>query len=263
MWDLELGGILADDMGLGKTLQALALCAHARHTDPTVGPFLVVAPTSVAPNWAAEAARFAPELSVDVVLDTLARSGRAIEEIATADVVVTTYTLFRLDSDAYGSIPWAALILDEAQYVKNHRGKTYRCARELRAPFKLAITGTPMENNLMELWALLSITAPGLFPDPVRFAEHYARPSSAASDGERMTRLRRRIKPLLKRRTKELVAAELRRSRSRRSRWSFTPVTASSTTPTFSASVRRSCSCWTTSIATASRSCSRSRACAS
>ena len=72
--------------------------------------------------------------------------------------------------------PWGALILDEAQYVKNHRGKTYRCARELRAPFKLAITGTPMENNLMELWALLSITAPGLFPDPVRFAEHFARP---------------------------------------------------------------------------------------
>ena len=87
LWDLELGGILADDMGLGKTLQALALVSHARHTDPAVGPFLVVAPTSVAPNWAAEATRFAPELSVEVVLDTLGRSGRAIEEIATADVV--------------------------------------------------------------------------------------------------------------------------------------------------------------------------------
>ncbi len=209
LWDLELGGILADDMGLGKTVQALALVCHARRRDQAVGPFLVIAPTSVAPNWAAEATRFAPELNVEVVLDTLGRSGRAIDEIATADVVITTYTLFRLDSDAYGSIPWAALILDEAQYVKNHRGKTYRCVRELRAPFKLAITGTPIENNLMELWALLSITAPGLFPDPVRFAEHYARPIERRSDGERMTRLRRRIKPLLKRRTKELVAAEL------------------------------------------------------
>jgi SNF2 family DNA or RNA helicase len=209
LWDLELGGILADDMGLGKTVQALALMCHARDRDEAVGPFLVVAPTSVAPNWAAEAARFAPELTVEVVLDTLARSQRSIDEIATADVVITTYTLFRLDSDAYRSIPWAALILDEAQYVKNHRGKTYRCARELGAPFKLAITGTPMENNLMELWALLSITAPGLFPDPVRFAEHYARPIERRSDGELMTRLRRRIKPLLKRRTKELVAAEL------------------------------------------------------
>ncbi len=209
LWDLELGGILADDMGLGKTLQALALVCHARQSDQPVGPFLVVAPTSVAPNWAAEAARFAPELNVEVVLDTLARSGRAIEEIARADVVITTYTLFRLDSDAYGSIPWPALILDEAQYVKNHRGKTYRCARELDAPFKLAITGTPMENNLMELWALLSITAPGLFPDPAGFAEHYARPIERRGDNERMARLRRRIRPLLKRRTKEFVAAEL------------------------------------------------------
>ncbi len=209
LWDLELGGILADDMGLGKTVQALALMCHARHGDRAVGPFLVIAPTSVAPNWSSEALRFAPELKVEVVLDTLARSGRAIEEIATADVVITTYTLFRLDIDAYVSVPWAALILDEAQYVKNHRGKTYRCARALRAPFKLAITGTPMENNLMELWALLSITAPGLFPDPGRFAEHYARPIERRSDGERMSRLRRRIKPLVKRRTKELVAAEL------------------------------------------------------
>jgi SNF2 family DNA or RNA helicase len=209
LWDLELGGILADDMGLGKTVQALALVCHARRHDRPAGPFLVVAPTSVAPNWAAEAARFAPELNVEVVLDTLARSGRAIQEIATADLVITTYTLFRLDSDAYASVPWSALLLDEAQYVKNHRGKTYRCARELRAPFKLAITGTPMENNLMELWALLSITAPGLFPDPARFAEHYARPIERRSDHERMARLRRRIKPLLKRRTKELVAAEL------------------------------------------------------
>ena len=139
---------------------------YARERDRGGGPFLVVAPTSVAPNWAAEAGRFAPELRVELVLDTLARSGRELAEIATADVVITTYTLFRLDAEAYASTSWAGLFLDEAQYVKNHRGKTYRCARELRAPFKLAITGTPMENNLMELWALLSIGAPGLFPDP-------------------------------------------------------------------------------------------------
>jgi SNF2 family DNA or RNA helicase len=129
--------------------------------------------------------------------------------VAAADVVVTTYTLFRLDCDAYRQVAWGALILDEAQYVKNHRGKTYRCARELDAPFKLAITGTPMENNLLELWALLSITAPGLFPDPQQFAEHYARPIERGGDPERLARLRRRIKPLVKRRTKELVSAEL------------------------------------------------------
>lgn len=209
LWDLELGGILADDMGLGKTVQALALIAHARERDPGVGSFLVVAPTSVAPNWAREALRFVPDLRVEVALDTLARSGRAIGDLVAADVVVTTYNLFRLDFDAYRTVPWAGLLLDEAQYVKNHRGKAYRCARELEAPFKLAITGTPMENNLMELWAMLSIAAPGLFPEPKRFAEHYAHPIARNADGERLARLRRRIKPLLKRRTKELVAAEL------------------------------------------------------
>jgi len=209
LWDLELGGILADDMGLGKTLQALALVCHARVRDPDVGPFLVVAPTSVVSNWVGEAAHFAPGLSVQAVTGTLAKSGRTIEELAAADVVVTTYTLLRLEADAYRAVEWAGVILDEAQYVKNHQAKTYRCVRELPAPFKLALTGTPMENNLMELWSLLSIAAPGLFPDPKPFAQQYARPIERGGDGEQLARLRRRIKPLVKRRTKELVAADL------------------------------------------------------
>jgi len=209
LWEFELGGILADDMGLGKTLEALALVCHARENGPHTGPFLVVAPTSVVSNWVTEAARFAPGLAVEAVTDTLARSGRTIDEIAAADVVVTTYTLFRLDADAYRTVSWAGLILDEAQYVKNHQGKTYRCARELATPLKVAITGTPMENNLMELWSLLSITAPGLFPDPKRFAEQYARPIERGGDSGQLARLRRRIRPLVKRRTKELVAGDL------------------------------------------------------
>jgi superfamily II DNA or RNA helicase len=209
LWELELGGILADDMGLGKTLQALALLCHVRERDPDVGPFLVVAPTSVVSNWVAEAAKFAPGLAVSAVTDTLRKSGRSIEDVAAADVVVTTYTLFRLDAEAYRSVEWAALVLDEAQAVKNHQSKTYKCVRELAVPFKLALTGTPMENNLTELWSLLSIAAPGLFPDPKRFAEQYARPIEREGDGERLARLRRRIKPLVKRRSKELVAADL------------------------------------------------------
>jgi len=209
LWDLGLGGILADDMGLGKTLQALALICHARERDPDAGPILVVAPTSVVSNWVAEATRFAPSLTVEPVTDTLAKSRRSLEELTGADVVVTTYTLLRLDADAYGAVEWGGLILDEAQFVKNHRSKTYRCVRELRAPSKFALTGTPMENDLMELWSILSVTAPGLFPDPKRFAEHYARPIERAGDGERLARLRRRIRPLVKRRTKELVAPEL------------------------------------------------------
>jgi superfamily II DNA or RNA helicase len=209
LWELGLGGILADDMGLGKTLQALALVCHVRDRNPEAGPFLVVAPTSVVSGWVSEAAHFAPKLDVEAVTDTLAKSGRRIEAIAAADVVVTTYTLLRLEPDAYGAVEWAGVLLDEAQNVKNHQAKTYRCVRELAAPVKLALTGTPMENNLMELWSLLSITAPGLFPDPKRFAEQYARPIERGGDRERLARLRRRIKPLVKRRTKELVAADL------------------------------------------------------
>ena len=135
-------------------------------------PFLIVAPTSVLANWSAEARRFAPDLAVTVVSDTLGRRGGTLADVtAGADAVVTSYTLLRLDYEAYGAQRWAGLILDEAQYVKNHLSKAYQCARRVPAPFKLAITGTPMENNLMELWSLLSIAAPGLFPSPDRFSE--------------------------------------------------------------------------------------------
>jgi superfamily II DNA or RNA helicase len=209
LWELQLGGVLADDMGLGKTLQTLALVCHARERDRSLGPFLVVAPTSVVSGWVSEAAHFAPHLNVGAVTDTLKKSGRAIEEIAKADVVVTTYTLLRLDAAAYASVPWAGVVLDEAQYVKNRTAQTYRRVRELGSPFTLALTGTPMENNLMELWSILSIAAPGLFADPKGFAEHFAKPIEKFADRERLDTLRQRIKPLVKRRTKELVARDL------------------------------------------------------
>ncbi len=210
LWECRLGGILADDMGLGKTLQSLALICHAKQVDPTLSPFLIVAPTSVVSNWAVESARFAPELNVVSVSDTLRCRGQALDEvIAGADVVVTSYTLFRLDFDAYSAHPWSGLLLDEAQFTKNHQSKIYQCARRLPTPFKLAITGTPMENNLMELWSLLSITAPGLFPNPTRFSHYYARPIEKQGDAELLAQLRRRVKPLVKRRTKEQVVADL------------------------------------------------------
>ena len=210
LWRHQLGGVLADDMGLGKTVQALALICHAKQADPAMKPFLIVAPTSVVANWAAEAGRFAPDLAVVTIVDTLRRRGQDLAEVvAGADVVVTSYTLFRLDVEAYAAADWSGLFLDEAQFTKNHQSKVHQCARRLPAPFKLAITGTPMENNLMELWSLLSITAPGLFPSPTRFREMYARPIEKQADAELLARLRRRIKPLVKRRTKEQVAPEL------------------------------------------------------
>jgi len=116
LWRHRLGGILADDMGLGKTLETLALICHARQADPDGAPFLVVAPTSVVPNWAAEAARFAPGLTVVTITDTLARRGAELSElIAGADLVVTSYTLLRLDFDAHAATGWSGLVLDEAQ----------------------------------------------------------------------------------------------------------------------------------------------------
>ncbi|MBW9214009.1 DEAD/DEAH box helicase [Mumia sp. zg.B53] len=206
----ELGGILADDMGLGKTLQTLALITHRREVDPQAPPFLVVAPTSVVGTWANEAAAFAPDLVVRTVGESTARRKESLREVAEgADVVVTSYTLLRLEADDYAALDWAGRILDEAQAVKNHRGKTYQAVRRVDAPFSLAITGTPVENDLMELWSLLSLTAPGLFPHPAQFAKDVANPIEKGDDGELLALLRRRIRPILLRRTKDLVAADL------------------------------------------------------
>jgi superfamily II DNA or RNA helicase len=210
LWQHQLGGILADDMGLGKTVQALALISHARQADTASPPFLVVAPTSVVSNWSSEAAKFAPDLKVVLIGDTMAKRRTDLAGlVAGADAVVTTYTLLRLDFASYAAAAWSGLILDEAQYTKNHQSKVYQCARKLPAPFKLAITGTPMENNLMELWSLLSITAPGLFPNPDRFQDYYGRPIEKQGKADLLGQLRRRIKPLMLRRTKEQVAADL------------------------------------------------------
>jgi superfamily II DNA or RNA helicase len=211
--DNGLGGVLADDMGLGKTLQAIALIADARDSQAEAGPpppWLVVAPASVVHNWAAEVERFAPSLSVVAIGETSAKRGTGLADTTRrADVVVVSYTLFRLDFDEFDALEWSGLVLDEAQFVKNHQSKAYACARRLDVPTKLAITGTPMENNLMELWSLLSITAPGLFPSPKRFAEYYQRPIEREADSERLALLRRRIRPFMLRRTKEEVADDL------------------------------------------------------
>ena len=206
LWEHGLGGILADDMGLGKTLQVLALVEHARRQRPDAGPFLVVAPTSVVTAWVHEAERHAPGLRVGVC-------GRRTDDVAAiaadSDVVVTTYTVLRLARARYGAVSWGGLVLDEAQQVKNHQSKTYAAVRTIDAPFKLAVTGTPFENRLMELWALLSITVPGLYPWPRLFNERVARPVERGGDRAALDRFRGRIRPFLLRRTKELVASDL------------------------------------------------------
>ena len=208
--DHGLGGVLADDMGLGKTVQTLALICHARLERPDTEPFLVVAPTSVVGNWAAECAKFAPGLRVVAITETTARGGLDLPElIRDADITVTSYALFRLDFAKYSALSWSGLILDEAQVVKNHLSKAFHCAIKLSTPFKLAITGTPMENNLLELWSMFALTAPGLFPPAARFREYYQTPIERSGDSDRLAQLRRRVRPLMLRRTKEEVAKDL------------------------------------------------------
>ena len=238
LYEQRLGGILADDMGLGKTVQALALLAHAieEHSTAAPGepfaPFLVVAPTSVITNWAAEAERFLPEAKVVTITETTAGKTPLAERIAGAHLVLTSYTLLRMDEDAYtgyartlgGAVDehtgeqsapegWGALLLDEAQFVKNTGTRAWSIARTMPARTKIAMTGTPIENNLMELWALLAIVADGLFPSARAFRDLYARPAESGEDpahaAATAARLRRRIRPLMLRRTKELVAVEL------------------------------------------------------
>ncbi|WP_439691136.1 SNF2-related protein [Curtobacterium sp. SP.BCo] len=210
-----IGGVLADDMGLGKTLQVLTTIAAARGSSPDAPPFLVVAPTSVVGNWASEAARFTPDLRVTTVTATsLKDRARVARAAASSDVVVTSYALLRLDATAYTDLPWSALVLDEAQFVKNPQSQTHRVAAELRAPVKFAITGTPLENGLTDLWALFHIVAPGLLSSWSRFGDDYVKPLSSPDlrgDARRelTERLRRRIRPLMLRRTKESVASDL------------------------------------------------------
>ncbi|MFT4259653.1 DEAD/DEAH box helicase [Microbacterium sp.] len=205
-----LGGILADDMGLGKTLQTIAMLETARVENPDMKPFLVVAPTSVVANWASECARFAPELKIAIITAMESRRGeRLADAVAGAHVVITSYTLFRSEAEQYRALEWSGLILDEAQRIKNAASHGYRAARDLGAPFCLVITGTPLENNLGELWALAALAAPGLLGSQKKFTEFYRKPIEKLKDADRLALLQRRLRPFLLRRTKELVATEL------------------------------------------------------
>ena len=211
LWDAGLGGVLADDMGLGKTLQSLALLERARELGQLDdAPVLVVAPASVVGTWAEEAARFAPGLRVAVIRATRARRGTELaEEIRGAHLVVTSYTLLRMEDEAYLEQKWRGLVLDEAQFVKNHRSRTYQVARRIGAPFTLAITGTPLENSLGDLWSMFSLAAPGLFPRLEGFTENYRKPVEKNGETDVLGRLRARIRPFMLRRTKREVVKEL------------------------------------------------------
>lgn len=230
LYDLGLGGILADDMGLGKTLQTLAMIARAKERGEE-NPFMVIAPSSVLAVWRDEVERFAPDLTVEVVDMSNLRRTESIESIRQrADILVTSYAIARLDEEFLSEHYWAGLILDEAQFVKNHQTKAHRAIRNFQAGFKLAITGTPMENTLSDLWSIFRLVVPGMLPRYAKFRDDFLRPIEAGQrvartepgkhdDEERadhharsraaMAKLRTKIRPFMLRRTKESVAAEL------------------------------------------------------
>lgn len=208
--ELGLHGCLADDMGLGKTVQTLAALQQQVESGQADGPSLVVAPTSVVTNWEEEAARFTPDLKV-VVLCNVEREERRrlLADLGDAHIVVTSYALLRIDREQLVEQDFHYAVLDEAQAIKNPNSQTARAARALRARHRLALTGTPLENNLLELWSLFEFLMPGFFGTRGRFVRRYGAVRDGVALPEQLEHLRRRLRPFVLRRLKRDVDKEL------------------------------------------------------
>ena len=207
--DLGLGGILADDMGLGKSVQTLALLDHERAAQrvpgatPRTGPTLLICPMSLVGNWQREAERFTPDLAVHVHHGSDRLSGADLHAALTgADLVITTYALAARDREALAAVPWHRVVCDEAQNIKNAGTRQARAVRALPAGSRLALTGTPVENQLGELWSIMEFTSPGLLGPAEKFRENFAVPVQRHGDEEAAARLKRLTGPFILRRVK-------------------------------------------------------------
>lgn len=202
----QLGGCLADDMGLGKTVQALALFQYLLESG-SGGPFLVVAPVSTLSNWYNEAARFTPGLGV------LIHAGpdrcKEPQVLANADLILVSYHTLRNDKELFQELKPGLMLLDESQNIKNVRTATFKAVRSIPAASRFSLTGTPVENNSMELWAQMDFLNPGLLENQSRFKRLFATPIESRGDKEVAERLRRRVYPFILRRRKQDVAADL------------------------------------------------------
>jgi non-specific serine/threonine protein kinase len=209
--DLRVGGILADDMGLGKTVQAIATFVSEREVVGTsFGPTLVVSPMSVTQQWAREIARFAPGLSVHLHHGPSRLAGAAFVDAArSSDVVVTSYDVATRDVDTLVQVQWDRLLLDEAQDAKNPRTKRHRALRRIPRRRALALTGTPIENRLGELWAIMDLVNPGLLGSRESFERTFARPIELRRDAHALERLRSLVGPFVLRRAKDAPEVEL------------------------------------------------------
>lgn len=202
------GGILADEMGLGKTLQALACLLTREAAGQTIhGPVLVICPTSLVFNWQAEAARFAPQLKV-LALHGPGRHEQ-FDRIPESDLIVTSYAVVRRDSERYANLEFDTVILDEAQHIKNRQTQNAQAVKSIRSRHRLVLTGTPLENSVLDLWSIFDFLMPGYLGRAQDFRERYELPISRDKNAETQARLARRLRPFILRRTKREVAADL------------------------------------------------------
>ncbi len=203
-------GILADEMGLGKTLQTLVWLSLPRHLSAAAGqPALIVCPTSLVENWAEEASRFMPQLRVLMMAG--AERHTYWEQCGQYDLVITSYALMRRDVEKYAEKSFAAVVLDEAQHIKNHSTQNARAAKKLVASHRLVLTGTPIENGVSDIWSIMDFLMPGYLGSHEKFRKHYELPIAREDDAGEMAqlKLRRKLKPFILRRMKADVAKEL------------------------------------------------------
>jgi len=203
--ELQFGGVLADDMGLGKTVQTLAHLQYEKEQGRLKKASLIVAPTSLVTNWYEEAKRFTPELNVLIFHG----SHRHRDDFDDYDLVISTYGLVHRDKARFLDYPFYYLILDEAQLIKNARTKTTQMVQQLQSQHRLCLTGTPLENNLGELWSLFHFLMPGLLGDTKQFRKFFRIPIEKHADSMQRALLVRRVTPFMLRRSKNQVAREL------------------------------------------------------
>lgn len=206
----RFGAVLADDMGLGKTVQLISYLLHVRRSEQPEQPALIICPTSVLGNWQREMEQFAPDMRVLLHYGPhRARDAQFKQAISEADVVLTSYGLSHLDFDELYEVEWSTIALDEAQNIKNSETKQSRAIRKLKSGHHIALTGTPMENRLSELWSIFDFTNHGYLGAFGQFQKNFILPIEKDGDEKKIEELQRRIRPFLLRRTKKDPEVEL------------------------------------------------------